>query len=329
MSSLIINILLIILLIQIILLILHYFGYFDKTPADLPPFKNISYGIKPSLKREAKKDYNQIIYTIFNVLNNQPKITNEIINSGKLMDDINKELNPLLDKLSVKYTDEIKGQIVKYFIIKHVIVLLDNYYTGPNIYLNIPDVPSLSIRAFPFLYTAKRKSGDESVKGSTLPPFKYLVRNIPIKIRDKVASLYDYLLIKYFGIINSAVIGLDEINNTSIYSINYNRIIRKNILVVQEDLLRIQRIFGPNISELIKSILIENILPLMNKYYSGPSINITVPASIPSMPQIVSINFPNTNKDDIFTVKEGCLKGEKLETVNTGSFGFIKQCKKT
>jgi len=327
MSSLII-ILSIILFIQIILLILYYKGFFDIKPADLPPFKNFNYAIKPSLKKEAKKYYNQIIYTIFSVLNSQPKISDDIIKSGKLMDDINKELHPLFEKLSVKYTDEIKGQIIKYFVCKHIIVLLDNYYIGPNIYLNIPDIPNLKIRAFPFVYTAKRISGVKPLRGSTLAPFKYLVNNILIKNREKVSLLYDYLLRKYFRIINDAVAGLDEINNTSVYSINYSRIVEKNILVVQQDLLRIQRIFGPNISEFIKSILMENVLPLLNKYYTGPSINVTVPASIPSMPQLVSINFPNTDQNNIFSVKEGCLKGEKLETVNTGSFGFIKQCSK-
>ena len=83
----------------------------------------------------------------------------------------------------------------------------------------------------------------------------------------------------------------------TLYSINWNEFIQKNIVVIQEDLLKIQIIFGTNIADLIKHILMINVLPILNRFYRGPSLNLTIPVNIPSTPQILTINFPNLNKN--------------------------------
>jgi hypothetical protein len=110
--------------------------------------------------------------TIFSVLNKQIA-SSEPVNVNVLTADINKELNPILVKLEKNYTDEIKSKLMKYVICKNVIEILDNYYLGPPINIDIPDYPSYYIKGFNFKYEAKRVKGIVPVKGSTLSPFKY------------------------------------------------------------------------------------------------------------------------------------------------------------
>ena len=68
-----------------------------------------------------------------------------------------------------------------------------------------------------------------------------------------------------------------------------------------------------------------NVLPILNRFYRGPSLNLTIPVNIPSTPQILTINFPNLNQENIFTIEEGCINGE-LQKVHSGTFGYINQC---
>jgi hypothetical protein len=329
MSSLI-NVCIFLILIIILFIGFYLIRYFNITPADLSPYKDFKYAIEPSVRKQAKADYNIILNRIFFILNSKliTLDSSSSSKSSKFIKNLNKELKPTLNEISKNYTTDQKGKIIKYFIIKHVNVLLDNYYTGPYIYLNIPDMPEFGIRAFPFTYKPKsnRNTRSKVVKGSKLAPFKYFAHNIPTEIRSKVESFYDYLLIKYTKILNSAVANLDEVNNKTIMSININSILKQNFLVIQYDLLKIQRKFGNNISDLIKSILMVNVLPLLNKYYTGPSINLKIHADIPAMPHLVSINFPNTDNTHIFKVAQGCLDGEEIKTVNNGPFGYINQC---
>jgi len=326
MSLFIILVLYIILILFVAWIVLYTEGYFSSNPSDLAPFKDFKYAIEPSLKRQAKEDYNIIVKTIFNVLNNQTAAIEGTALSVKLINDLDKELKPLFASIRNKYTPRVIGKLYKYFVCKHLIILLDNYYAGPPIYINVPDIPELKIRAFPFVYHAKRHAGTKPRKGSTLAPFKHFAHNIPVSIRDKVTELYDHLLRKYARIFNGLVADLDEVNNKTLFSLDLNNVIKNNISTIQEDLLKIQRIFGTNTSDLITTILMTNVLPVLNKYYVGPSINFTVPVQIPSNPQLVSINFPNTDSKQVFTVVQGCLDGETLKIVNAGSFGYINQC---
>ena len=211
-------------------------------------------------------------------------------------------------------------------LIFNVIEILDNYYLGPPINIDIPDIPSYYIKGFNFTYEAKRVKGTIPINGSNLAPFKYFIHNIPLNIRDSVIALYDHLLRKYMRILNNLVSKLTVVNMQTLYSINWNEFIQKNIIVIQEDLLKIQRIFGTNIADLIKSILMVNVLPILNKFYKGPSINLIIPVNIPSTPQLLTINFPNINPENIFTVEQGCMNGEMIQTVHTGAFGYINQC---
>jgi hypothetical protein len=309
------------------------FGFFTYKASDLSPFKDFDYAIEPSLKKQARQDYNKIVETIFYILNSQTRKLDEsqiLKPSSKgvppVIEELNKELKPLLDRLSEKYTSEIKGKLIKYFVCKHLVAILDNYYIGPHIYIEVPDMPYYGIKAFPFIYDAKRVPGTKPGKGSKIAPFKYFVHNIPIGIRKDVTKLYDHLLRKYMRIFNSLVSKLREVNIKTLKSIDWSDFIRKNTIDVQDDLFKIQRIIGVNSAYLLQSILMINVLPLLNKYYRGPSINFTIPANIPANPHLLSINFPNIDKTQIFTVKPGCLEGEGIRKVQSGSFGFIKQC---
>lgn len=333
MSSIIIISLAVIFLILCVLIILYMCGFFKNRPSDLSPFKDFEYAIDPNLKKLAKKDYNKIVDTIFTVLNAQTRSLNEaqlFVPSKRgvppVIDEINKELKPLIDHISEKYTPEIKGQLIKYFLCKHLVAILDNYYTGPHIYIEVPDIPSLHIKAFPFNYDAKRIPGTKPGRGSRIAPFKYFAHNIPIEIRDDVENLYDHLLRKYMRLLNGLVSKLREVNMRTLQKINWNEFIIKNSLDMQDDLFKIQRIIGLNSASILQSILMTNVLPLLNKYYKGPSINFTIPASIPANPHLLSVNFPNADNNLVFTVKPGCLEGEAIKKVNTGSFGYIKQC---
>jgi hypothetical protein len=310
-------------------------GFFTYKASDLSPFKDFDYAIEPSLKKQAKRDYNKIVDVIFYVLNSQTrKLDNSQIlklsSNGvpPIIEELNKELKPLLDELSEKYTPKIKGKLIKYFVCKHIIAILDNYYIGPHIYIEVPDMPYYGIKAFPFIYDAKRVPGSKPGKGSKIAPFKYFVHNIPADIRNDVTKLYDNLLRKYMRILNSLVSKLREVNNRTLMAIDWNSFMIYNTIDIQDDLFKIQRIIGLNSSSLLQSILMTNVLPILNKYYKGPSINFTIPASIPANPHLLSVNFPNTDKNRIFTVVPGCLEGEGIRKVKTGSYGYIKQCVK-
>lgn len=333
MSSIIIISLIVLLLILCVLIVLYMCGFFTYRASDLSPFKDFEYAIDPSLKKQARHDYNKIIKTIFYILNSQTRKLDEsqILKPSSrggppLLEELNKELKPLLDLISEKYTPEIKGKLIKYFICKHIVAILDNYYTGPHIYIEVPDIPYYGIKAFPFIYDAKRLPGTKPGKGSKIAPFKHFVHNIPIGIRKDVTKLYDHLLRKYMRIINSLVSKLREVNIKTLRAIDWSDFMKKNSLDIQDDLFKIQRIIGLNSAYLLQSILMINVLPLLNKYYTGPSINFTIPANIPANPHLLTINFPNVDKSQIFTVKPGCLEGEGIKRVNTGSFGYIKQC---
>jgi hypothetical protein len=188
--------LIILLVLLVVLIVMYFLGYFTYTAADLPPFSDFAYAIDPSVLKEAKRDYNKFIDTIFNVLNNQTQLLNNSAFETKsgpppIMSAIEEELQPLYARFAEKYTPEIRGKLLKYFICKHIKVLLDNYYLGPHIYIAVPDLPSLHIKAFPFTYDAKRQPGSKPARGSTIAPFKYFAKNIPDKIRPKVAALYE------------------------------------------------------------------------------------------------------------------------------------------
>ena len=317
MSKLIIVSLVVVLVLLVVLITLYYFGFFNSRASDLPPFSDISYAIEPSVKKMAKKDYNRIIATVFSVLNNQ------LLNDGKadlmspgspVIAAIQEELEPLLEKISKKYTPELRAKIVKYFVCKHLVVLLDNFYLGPHIYVTVPDIPWLNIRAFPFVYDAKRVPGVKPARASKLAPFKYFAKNIPVSIRAKVASLYDDILRRYMRAFNRAVSNLPELNWQTLQSINMNSIMQRYSIMMKKDMDTIQLLFGANIARVIKQIFIVNVLPILNMYYKGPAINLSIPATIPTNPHIISINFPNTNQADIIKVQPGCPDNQVLQT---------------
>jgi len=312
--------LVIVLTLLVVLIGLHWAGFFTYTPADLPPFSDIAYAIDPSILKEAKRDYNKIIDTIFAVLNTQTALIDNNVSENNpnaqhpLMAALDEELNPVMDRIAKKYTADVKARLLKYFVLKHIRVILDNYYIGPHIYIAVPDLPEFNIKAFPFTYDAKRRPGMKTKKGSTIAPFKYFAKNIPEKIRPQVAALYDGILKKYMRAFNKVVSELPEVNLKTIQTIDMNRQLKRYGPMIAKDFETIQKIFGANVSRTIKAIFVQNLLPLLNKFYKGPAINYVLPITVPSNPQIVLINFPNTNKENIIRVVPGCPKGLVLQT---------------
>jgi hypothetical protein len=320
MSNLIVMTLLIVLVLLLVVIALHYVGAFKLRPADLPPFSDIKYAIEPSVLKQAKQDYNKIIDTIFSVVNNQTQLidndTLQLNGGGQppLVAAIEEELRPLLATISKKYTPDVTAKLLKYFALKHIKVILDNYYLGPNIYFAVPDMPMFNIKAFPFVYEAKRKPGMKPRKGSTIAPFKYFTKNIPDRIRPQVSKLYDDLLKRYMRAFNKSVAHLPELNINTVKTIDINKTLKKYSPMMIRDFETVHRLFGANVARTVKAILVHNFLPLLNRFYKGPAINFTLPLTVPSNPHIVLINFPNTNKDDIIKVVRGCPKHQVLQT---------------
>jgi len=311
--------LIILLVLLVVLIVMYYLGYFTYTASDLPPFSDLSYAIDPSVLKEAKRDYNKLINTVFNVLNNQTQLLNNsvfdsVAGPPPLISAIEEELQPLYARFAEKYTPEIRGKLIKYFVCKHIKVLLDNYYLGPHIYIAVPDIPMFNIKAFPFTYDAKRRPGTKPAKGSSIAPFKYFAKNIPDNIRPKVAALYDDILKRYMRAFNKAVVKLPELNMQTIMTININSTLQRYSKMIARDLETIQKLFGANVSRTVQAILTHNLLPLLNKYYKGPAINLAIPLTVPSNPHIVLVNFPNTSSSNIIQVEPGCPPNQVLQT---------------
>jgi len=312
--------LVIVLTLLVVLIGLHYAGFFTYRPSDLPPFADIAFAIEPSVLKEAKRDYNKVIDTVFAVLNSQTALIDNNVSDlapgaqHPLMAAIEEELNPIMDRISKKYTAEVKARLLKYFVLKHIRVILDNFYIGPHIYFAVPDLPAFNIKAFPFVYDAKRRPGMKPKKASTIAPFKYFAKNIPDKIKPQISSLYDNIVKKYMRAVNKVVSELPEVNFKTIQTIDMAKQLKRYGPMIAKDFETIQKLFGANVSRTIKSILVHNFLPLLNNFYKGPAINYVLPITIPSDPQLVLINFPNTNKENIIKVVPGCPKGLVLQT---------------
>ena len=321
MTNLMNTTLIIVLILLVVLIVLYYFGFLTYTAADLPPFSDLKYAIEPSVLKEAKRDYNKIISIVFSVLNNQTNDLNNEALDGPLdgpmpqvIQSIQEELSPMLTIIASKYTPEVRGKLIKYFVIKHLKIILDNYYLGPPMYFPIPDIPYLSIKAFPFVYHAKRRAGAKPARASTLAPLKYFKKDIPKNIRSEVLSLYDDIIKRYMRAFNRSVQGLTDLNYTTIKTIDFSKTLKKYGPMIARDFQSIKKLYGANVSRVIQAIFSHNLLPLLNNFYKGPPINLYIPTSIPSNPQLISINFPNTNANNIIKVEPGCDKNLVLQT---------------
>jgi hypothetical protein len=210
-------------------------------------------------------------------------------------------MQPILFKLQQKYTPSVGGKLLKYFACKHAIILLDNYYNGPVINFMIPAYPQLNIESFPFTYIPKRKR--RVLNASKLAPFKYFVYNLPKKIRDEAKILYDDIVYRYMMILNETVAQLPELNINTIKTINIQGIFAKYRPMIQQDLKKIQKLFGNNMVILIKNLFMKNVVPLLDIFYRGPGIKFNSPIITNlynTPPQVITIDYPNKNKNNIF-----------------------------
>jgi hypothetical protein len=119
--------------------------------SDLSPFNDIKYAIEPSVLKHAKKDYNSIVKEVFNVLNKLKKIDEKELNNpnGDYAIGIQKQVVPLLLKFAKKYDQKTGAKLLKFFLVKHVTDLLDNFYTGPPINIQIPVPPDSIFKTDP------------------------------------------------------------------------------------------------------------------------------------------------------------------------------------
>jgi hypothetical protein len=330
MSQVLIIIILVILVILVGLIGLYLSGFFgssQKNPSDLHPFVDFAEIIEPSLLPEAKKDYNKIILKVFEIINSQPYLLDD--NSEKLFGPImQSQMAPIFAELSKKYTPAVGAKLFKYFVLKHLTVILDNYYTGPPIKIDIPlslvplNMPFLQngpmkdfvyeLIPFHFEYTSKVTS--KRANASTLAPYKYFVYNIPKDIRDEVAHLYDNIVDRYIGIFNNVVAPLTEVNLDTIKTLNLGPVFLQVGPLIQEDIAKIQKLVGENLPRFIIKAYNENILPFLTNYYKGPGIFTGGPLflPLPAGPQKVNIIYPNKP----FNMRPKCLPYQVTKVVN-------------
>jgi hypothetical protein len=159
-------------------------------PSDLSPFKDFVYGIKPNLLKKVKNDYDLIIDMVYKMLSVQKNQTNSInnFNSSSIFGLILTSVMNTIQKLSKNYTTSELTILVEYFFQQTILDFLNNYYTGPNINLNITNVfPKLDVFNFKF---TKNKNVSK-VKPSSLLPFKAFAHNIPSSLLSIVSPIYD------------------------------------------------------------------------------------------------------------------------------------------
>jgi hypothetical protein len=311
------EILLVILL--ILLIAIAYYTYVNMTqkPSDMHPFADLAQVIDPSVLPDAKDDYNDIILTLFDVINKQDKVLS-FPNVPEYNNAITKAMEPKLKVFSKKYTPEVATKLLKYFVIMHITALLDNYYTGPPINLMVPANPFLRLEAFPFNYSAKTSS--KVTNASNLIPFKYLAYNIPKKIRAEVTTIYDNMFDRYAQAVNEAVSKLPEINEKTIKQVNVMALMMKYQKMMTEDLDRIKKLFGSNMYKLSKKVFMQNVVPLLDKYYKGPGIdiirdeprfNMTAPI------RKLSIKYPNKDRKSIYEITETDTKTNTTKSLTS------------
>jgi hypothetical protein len=310
----------------------------NQSPSDLHPFRDLAEAIEPSVLPEAKKDYNKIIIKFFKVINSQPYQID--INSGVVFGPIiMKEMTPLLMKISTKYTPSVAAKLLKFFVLKHIKVILDNYYVGPPIKIQLPlpteppvpagypqFIPSEMVKQFmneiypiDFKYTSKIKA--KVVNASTIAPFKYLVYNIPANIRQEVTNLYDEIVDRYMNTLNNAISALNvtEINIDTIKLIKVDEEMKKILPMMMQDISKIQKLAGENIPKFISTFFNQNILPFLRNYYTGPGIYFNDIIPLPGIPpQIITINYPNK----VLNIRPKCEQGFVVKVDENG----VKTC---
>jgi hypothetical protein len=292
----------------VLVIVIAYYMYMNmqitQRPSDMHPFADLAQVIDPSVLPDAKDDYNDIILTLFDVINKQDKVLS-LPNVPQYNNAITKAMEPKLKVFSKKYTPEVATKLLKYFVIMHITALLDNYYTGPPINLMVPANPFLRLEAFPFKYSAKTSS--KVTNASNLIPFKYLAYNIPKKIRAEVTTIYDNMFDRYAQAVNEAVSKLPEINETTIKQVNVMALMMKYQKMMTEDLDRIKKLFGSNMYKLTKKVFMQNVVPLLDKYYKGPGIEVTTDeprANMTAPLRRLSIKYPNKNRKNIYEITE-------------------------
>lgn len=312
----------VIILVILVLLIAYFYINRDSVPSiitnpsDMHPFSDLAQIIDPSVLPDAKDDYNDIILTLFDVINRQGKVLS-IQNFPEYNKNISEVMKKKVDKFSKKYTPEVASKLIKFFVITHVTTLLDNYYTGPPINLKVPANPFPKIDAFEFKYTSKTKS--KVANASTLIPFKYLVYNIPKGIRKEVTDIYDNMIDRYAQAVNEAVSKLPEINEKTIKGINVMALMSKYQQMMTNDLNRIKKLFGDNVYKVSKKVFMKNLVPLLDKYYKGLGIEIdTVQPSPPGSPvRKLSIRYPNKDRKKIFEITETDTKTNTTKSLTS------------
>ena len=285
------------------------------SPSDLSPFNDIKYAIEPSVLKDASQDYNDIVKAFFNVLNNLMKIDEkELTNpNGEYAKGIKSKVLPLLLKFAKKYDQKIGAKLLKFFLVKHVTDLLDNFYTGPPINIQIPVPPDSFFKSdrnaaqfktllkeiFPFTFTYKALRNNKKLNASQIAPFKYLAKNIPSNIRSEFSSIYDDIIRGLMNGFNETVSKLPEINVNTIKNINPMPAVLKHGMPLKSKFDRISNLLASNKQNIVKSLFMINILPFLTHFYRGPKLQFS---RVLDKFNRLDFSYPNSDSNKIFNI---------------------------
>jgi hypothetical protein len=100
--------------------------------------------------------------------------------------------------------------------------------------------------------------------------------------------------------VNEAVSKLKVVDRKTIKNIDVMPILFKYVMPLQSRLLKANKVLESNKRNILKSILMVNVLPLLVTLYSGPKIQLSLPIESNS---VLSINYPNTDSSKVFDFK--------------------------
>jgi hypothetical protein len=100
---------------------------------------------------------------------------------------------------------------------------------------------------------------------------------------------------------NESVSDLKVINLETLKKINMVGLLLKYGPILQTKLQKITQLFGSNQANIVKSILMVNVLPLFTHFYTGPKLKLSTSLFFDKL-NVLNIDFPNTDSNSVFTI---------------------------
>jgi len=268
-------------------------------PSDLKPFKDLVYGINPKYLHAVKNAYNSYFLTAINRANKLTLQKIDVNNVQLVMNDIlsNPEMTEVKKQTEMNLPSDNIDKMKRYFIKATISQLLDNYYTGPNINYKSLVLPVVGV--VPIEYTSKKASN--TIKPSQLYPFLIIAPNIPKANLVEISDLYDTLVAKYMGLLNKAVAGLTEVNETTF---NIKSFMTASMPEVLDDFATIQEKISIKdiLPSFARKVVYANVVPFLDVFYRGPPIDIKKIIDSPFYTLKMRFHYPNSDRKSIFTI---------------------------